>query len=381
VDLVGAARGLMAEPHLVKHALEGREEDSRTCTHCNICRRRGRGMWGCAINPATGRERHWGVDHFAPAATRSRVVVAGGGPGGLEAARVAALKGHEVVVLERSDRIGGQLNRWAKLPGRDIFATTPEWYGSQLAKLGVDVRLGATATVDSILAERPDAVIVATGSHYIRTGENALLAWPVPGWDRDFVRTPEEVIDGDLRFGGRVIVFDGEGLNTQAGIAEILAAGGAQVTLVTRQLEPVDNMTGTEEYVSTIPILKNLGVELLTMTSLRSIGDHQVTLFDVYTEKEWTVDGIEAVVMATCRMPNDRLIHELEGRVAQLFAVGDALAPRSLPEAIHEGQRFARLIGEPDAPADFIEAYFAPIDYSTFQRPASVLLQPAAPRT
>ncbi len=134
-DMIGAARGLIAEPDLLANALAGRESDSRTCLACNLCMTDGaRGTWGCAINPETAREQRWRA--YPPAPKPSRVVVVGGGPAGLEAARVAAKRGHSVVLFERQDRVGGQLNLWAALPEREIFATTPEWYERQLQAAG-----------------------------------------------------------------------------------------------------------------------------------------------------------------------------------------------------------------------------------------------------
>jgi FAD dependent oxidoreductase len=206
-----------------------------------------RGTWGCAINPETAWEQRWRA--YPPAPRPSRVVVVGGGPAGLEAARVAARRGHRVVLFERQDRVGGQLNLWAALPDREIFATTPEWYERRLRQHGVDVRLNTEATADLILAEEPGAILIGTGSRYIRTGETGYFKRPVPGWDQDFVVTPEQV-----------------------------------------------------------------------------------------------------------------------------FSIGDALSPRGLTAAIQDGHRFARTVGEPDAPRTFTDLYFAPVDFSTFQRPASVLL-------
>jgi thioredoxin reductase len=373
VDMVGSIRGLQTEPNLVRHAAEGREDESRTCLACNLCMRLHsvHHAFGCSINPETGREKSWST--YPPAARSSRVVVAGGGPAGLEAARVATMKGHRVLLLERNDHLGGQLHLWAKLPDRQIFSTTTEWYERQLAKLGVEVRLGVEANLENILAEQPDAVIVATGSRYLRTGESGFVEYPVPGWDQDWVLTPEQIIEDGLRPTGNVLILDDEGMNTAAGVAEILAAGGADVTMITRWLQPVQGMISTLEYSVEIPRLKNLGVKLETMTYIKELGEHTATIFNVFTNAETTIDRVDAVVMVTTRRADLTLAKLLEGRVEQLFSAGDALAPRGLTEAIHEGHRFARVIGEAGAPRDFTELYFSPVNYDMFQKPASVL--------
>lgn len=373
VDMVGAARGLMTEPELVRQAEEGREDDSRTCIACNICLTNGHGVYGCAINPQTGRERYWGVGTIAPAPKRSKVVVVGGGPAGMEAALVAAKKGHDVVLFERRARLGGQMTLWSMLPGREVFATTPAWYERQLPKLGVTVRTGVDATAAAVLAERPDAVIVATGARYIGTGESGFMEQKIPGHDRAFVYTPEQIIEDGVRPTGRVLVLDEEGINTAAGVAEILASAGAQVRLVTRWLKPVEHM-GAFEFVFVIPRLRALGVELETMRWVREIGEGEVTTFDVMTNEERT-DPIDAVVLATARRSTTTLGKELEGKVAQLFLAGDAMSPRGLSEAFYEGHRFARYIGEPGAPSSFEEDFFARPDAARDQRPAAVLLQ------
>src|SRR5262249_40404394 len=150
--------------------------------------------WGCTINPATARERHWGLEKATPAETTGKVVVVGGGPAGLEAARVAAVRGHDVVLLERKQRLGGQLAGWAALPSRGDLSWANTWWESELGELGVEVRTGVDATADLVLAEQPEAVILATGSRYAADGESGFVASAIPGHDLPHVYTPEQIL-------------------------------------------------------------------------------------------------------------------------------------------------------------------------------------------
>ena len=163
-DLVGMARALIADPHLPNKAREGRTSDIRTCIACTqSCVGHiyvGMGV-GCIYNPVTGREGEWAV---LPSAEKPRkVVIVGGGPAGMEAARIAAERGHEVVLFERGARLGGQVNLVMRTPARDNFEEIILFFERQLAKLGVDARLRTEAGVDDILAECPDAAVIATG--------------------------------------------------------------------------------------------------------------------------------------------------------------------------------------------------------------------------
>jgi 2,4-dienoyl-CoA reductase-like NADH-dependent reductase (Old Yellow Enzyme family) len=372
-DMVGATRALIAEPELVANAYHGREERSRICIACNYCCAAGNeGQQGCAINPAAYRERLWGTEHFEPAARPCKLVVIGGGPGGLEAARVAALKGHEVVLIEARERLGGALALWADLPDRQFYHHAIDWWRRELERLGAALRCGEEASAEAVLAEAPDAVIVATGARYSRGGRSAFLDIDIPGYEQDWVYRPDEILLGREVPVGRIVLLDGEGLHTSAGIAERLAARGGELDYVTPGFAPVslrlyDSLEATF-IITRLREMKN--IRFTPATWIRRIGEREVTFYDTYTGEERAVGDIDALVLSTGRLPVDSLARELEGQVAQLFTIGDALAARPFASAAYEGQKFARLIGEPGAPSNFAEAYFSPKDPEVFPRPA-----------
>jgi 2,4-dienoyl-CoA reductase-like NADH-dependent reductase (Old Yellow Enzyme family)/thioredoxin reductase len=378
VDMVGVARGLIAEPELVRNAREGRAERSRTCIACNHCIatvQRPGGGYGCAINPASGRERRWGVHSFTPAARQGTVVVVGGGPAGMEAARVAALRGHRVTLLERRAALGGQLALWAALPGRENYRGVIDWYERRFAELGVTVHKGVTADPAGIRRMAPDAVVLAVGARYVRTGESGFAPTMVLGWDSGFVHTPEEVLAGHVQLTGNVVVLDEEGINTGVGVAEVLAARGARVRLVTRHPELVCNLAFDGHGPLIAQRLVRLGVEVSTRTYVRCVDDHRVTLYDVMTGEETTLSDVDAVVFATMRRPEADLAEDLD--VAQTFVIGDALAPRGLAEATYEGQRFARLVGEHGAPSTTGESLLRQVPADAFPHAAATLAVPS----
>lgn len=371
-DLVGCARGLIAEPNLLVHARAGSEHRSRACTSCNYCLQqtsRGMGMT-CAINPATMRERRWSPRMAGTAPVRRRVVVIGGGPAGLEASRMAAQRGHEVTLLERTDALGGQYRMWAKLPGREIVATAIEFYERELPCLGVDVRLGSEASATDVVALGAEAVVVCTGAEYSPDGVSGFSPQPIPGAEQPFVYTPEQILAADHLQRGRVLVLDDEGLNTAVGIAELLARRGAHVELVTRWLHIAHNLADTNELPAITTDLLACGVTLRPRTFVRKISRGEVVIYDVLTDVDQTLADIDSVVLCTLRLPRAELHHELDGAVDQLFVAGDASGTRDHAAAFYEGALFAHMIGQPGAPRNFTEAYY---DYA----PAAP--HPAAP--
>lgn len=358
-DMVGAARALIAEPNLVKNAYEGHEHRSRTCIACNWCMA---AMYDaaqtCTINPVAWRERAWGT--ITPAQTRAKVVVIGGGPAGLEAARVSALRGHQVVLYEARERLGGALALWASLPGRAFYVKSIEWWEREVREQGVEIRLGTEATAAAVLSEQPDAVIVATGARYSRAGHSNHRDFAIPGFDQDFVFRPEDILLGHARPSGKVVILDAEGLHAGVGIAELLAQQGASVEYITPYFSPVSPRVAAR--LEVIPLMKRLraaGVKISTTSYIARIGRHELTVYDVYSEEERTIGGVDAVVLSTGRVSVNELEKELDGKVSQLFAVGDALSARMWATASYEGHKFARYIGEPDAPRSVGELYFA----------------------
>lgn len=371
-DMVGATRALIAEPELVSNAYHDREDRSRTCIACNYCCAAGNeAAQGCAINPASYRERLWGVDTFTPAPKACKVIVVGAGPGGLEAARVAAERGHEVTLLEALDGPGGALALWADLPERQFYRKAIDWWAYELKRLGVDIVYGEAATAEDILERAPDAVIVATGARY-SGGRSAFLDIEIPGHERSFVYRPEDILLGSEPPVGKVILLDGEGLHTSAGLAEMLAKRGGAVEYITPGFAPVSlRLYDSLEANFVITRLRNFGnISFTPATWIKQIGDGELTVYDVFTEQERTIHDVDALVLCTGRLPVDELTRQFEGKVEQLFTIGDALAVRPFATAAYEGQKFARLIGEPDAPRTFGEAYFQRNSAEVYPQPA-----------
>jgi 2,4-dienoyl-CoA reductase-like NADH-dependent reductase (Old Yellow Enzyme family)/thioredoxin reductase len=362
MDMVGAVRGLIADPELVKNARDGRERSTRVCIAINHCTGNATGMptFNCAINPVAGREERWGERAFAPAPNAKRVVVVGAGPAGVEAARIAARRGHRVTLFERGEQIGGGVALWARIPGREHLRSLTSWWAEQLDEHGVELHTGVEADVTRILDAAPDVVIVATGSVYVSTGESGFAPRPLPGAERSFVTGPEPVIRGDVQLSGRVLVLDEEGYHTAVGVAEIAAADGATVELVTRQAAIGHAIGRDSRFV--VERLRKLGVTLRPQTWVSEIGDGRVALTDLATGAEHVVEDVATVVAATMRAPVDGLADALEGSVGYVYLIGDALAPRSLTEATYEGHRFARVIGEDDMPATVTGELFHPLN-------------------
>lgn len=335
VDMVGMTRAMIADPEMPRKAREGRLDEIRQCVGANegcIDRIYQGKPVTCIQNPQAGREAELG--ELRPAPVRKRVVVVGGGVAGLEAARVATLRGHRVVLLEREREVGGQVLIAARTPARADYAGIVRFLARQVEKLPVDCRLGVEATVEDVLAERPDVVIVATGSHpYVP---------PLPGLDGKHVVTDRDVLLERVEIGERVVVVDD--IHTQQGLstADFLLARGKRVEVISRLFYPGQDVGIT----SIVPLYSRLfgaGVVLTPHTDLLRVEGSTVVVANVYSGEERRIEDVDTIVLSMGSRSTDALYRALKDRVPALHAIGDCVAPRGVHHAILEGTRVARL--------------------------------------
>ncbi|PYN05903.1 MAG: N-methylproline demethylase [Candidatus Rokuibacteriota bacterium] len=334
-DLVGMTRALIADPEMPTKVRAGRLDDVRVCVGaaegCIGRLRQGKAIT-CIQNPAIGREAELMQIH--PAAKRRRVVVVGGGVAGLEAARVAALRGHQTILLEAGAAVGGQVLAVARAPRREEYASIVTWLAGQAKKAGVEVRLNTPASAADVLALKPDAVVLATGA--------SQRVPDIPGVKLAHVASTVDVLLGRVAPGRRVVVVDEEGYFAAPTTADFLADRRAQVTIVSRYFmvgEDIDEGTRSDLYAR----LFARGVTLTPMTRAVEIVPQGVRTRHTFSSAETVVEA-DSVVLAFGGKAHDPLSRELEGRVADLKVIGDAYSPRRVHDAILDGTRVARAL-------------------------------------
>jgi 2,4-dienoyl-CoA reductase-like NADH-dependent reductase (Old Yellow Enzyme family)/thioredoxin reductase len=335
-DLIAMNRALMADPEMPRKAQEGRLDEIRHCIACNECRSRSIAALpvACTMNAEMGREQEMPI---VPAAVPKKILVIGAGPAGLEAARVAALRGHRVVLYEKADRLGGQTLVASRAPELGELDEVRRFYSHQMSLLGVTLHLGREATADTIVAEAPDAVIVATGSR---------PRWPeIAIAEGSAVTEPRALLAGTVPVdvGWRVVVIAGEHHIQALCTADFLAETGCHVEVLTPALYAGAQLeTGVLELL--YRRLLRRGVVITPLTAVTSINGATVTTEHVITKDAGRRDGVDLVVMAFGGEADDSLYHAISARRADVLAIGDALAPRRLMDAILDGARAARRI-------------------------------------
>ena len=330
-DLIAMGRALIADPDLPGKIQSGRPEDIRTCLRCNEgCSSRVRQgkTQRCAVNAEVGRERALRIH---PAAKPKQVCVVGGGPAGMEAARVLALRKHRVTLVERENELGGLL-RYASVPDfKDELLRFLQYLKTQVSKSGVDVLLGRAATLDLVKSLKPEAVVLAAGS--------TMPVPEIPGGENPFVSTALDLLAGKFQPGDRVLVAGGAAMGCE--IAVHLAARGKKVTVV-EMLNGLALDLESRSRVALLQLLKEREVSTLLNWKLERIEEGRALLSGGNgSQKEVAADS---VILALGLKANQEMLGPLKKSFPEVQVIGDCLEPRKIYQAVHEGAFAGRFI-------------------------------------
>ena len=362
LDMVGMTRAHMADPHLVRKVIEGREEDIRPCVGANYCLDRiyQGGMALCLHNPATGRELEQ-PQTILRAPVQKRVTIVGAGPAGMEAARVAAERGHAVTVFEAADQPGGQIRLTALQERRREMISIIRWRFDQCEKRGVEFRFNTFADTDTVLATQPDEVIIATGG---LPDTNVLTA------GNDLVCSAWDILSGDVKPGTNVLVYDDAGDHSGLQAADLIAATGAKVEIVTpdrafapevmamnlvpymRSLQSLDTtFTVTWRLMSVTrdgnQLRAVLGSDYGSVTRTRLVDQVVVNhgtlpLDDLYFALKPQSRNLGEVDYTALSTGQPQVSHQNPAGTFRLFRIGDAVAARNTHAAIYDALRLVK---------------------------------------
>jgi 2,4-dienoyl-CoA reductase-like NADH-dependent reductase (Old Yellow Enzyme family)/thioredoxin reductase len=326
-DLVSMGRALIADPDLPRKAKEGKFDEIIPCISCNKCiQTQRKDSIRCSVNPVTGNETRF---KFEKADRSKQVWIVGGGPGGLKAAETAALRGHRVKIFERKNILGGRVRLGANPPGKAVLNEFIDYLERQVNALGITLEMGKEFTMNMQDPDKPDVVIVATGA-----------SPQFPDWKgvaESDALSVDDVLSNWADIGDKVLVVGGGG--TGAEIADLLSEEGKKVTLV-EMLEDIasDLINHLQHYLK--HRLNEKRVKILTSTRVVELGKGYALVVDASGLKR--LNGFDSIVLSLgSEAPNDAIYKNLEGKVAEVYVIGDAKQPREIMDAVYEGVEIA----------------------------------------
>ncbi len=355
LDLIGAARPSIADPFLPKKIEEGRVEDIRECIGCNMC------VTGdfmavpmrCTQNPTMSEEwrRGWHPEKIAPKTAEESVLIVGGGPSGLEAARALGQRGYDVTLAEASAETGGRVAVESRLPGLSEWRRVADYREYQISQMAnVQTFLNSELTADQVLEFGADHVVLATGSKWAKHGIGRSNHAPIPARPDVSVLTPDDICAG-RRPEGPVVIFDDDHFYIGSLMAEKMRLEGFEVTYVTPAADVSHWTHNTMEQTRIQARLIELNVNIVPQHNLTGIQHDHVELASIYSGKSEEI-ACASLIMVTMRESQDALYDVLAGKAdaeahKSVTRIGDCLAPGTIAAAVYSGHRYARELGEP----------------------------------
>jgi 2,4-dienoyl-CoA reductase-like NADH-dependent reductase (Old Yellow Enzyme family)/thioredoxin reductase len=322
-DMVAMVRAILADPEIVNKNRRGADEDVRPCLRCHTCNRLTGAFYPirCAVNPVLGRELDYAFLPFSRG--NKKVVIIGGGPAGMQAALTASQRGHEVVLFEKSDRLGGNLVLAAGLDIKEDMKRYLKWLVTQTEKTpGISVRLETEADSRNIAAEKPDVVIIAAGADPVIPS--------LPGIEKEHVVWVGDVNVGKKEVGKTVLVAGGGSTGGETALQ--LAKEGKKVTII-EMLEYAEVILGWPRGL--MDQLEEYDVPYLTQTRLVEITDKGASVLDKESNR-YEIPA-DTVILSLGFKPRTEVVNEFKGLTADIHVIGDCVKPRTIKEAVHDG--------------------------------------------